>query len=588
MSENTPVLEKKRARPVVAGLTPYAGAFGREQIIHLLKRTMFGAKRADVDFFVGKTLAQTMNILMTPAPTPVSPPLHYTVNARCVLTTTDKVYCELPNLTTSTAAIAIGQTWVNNQENGNLTGERRNSFKLWWIGQMLNQSRSVHEKMVVFWHNHFATEIVDTTPLSAYFNQDLMRTHALGNFKTLVKEVTFNPCMLQYLNGNKNNKVAPDENYGRELQELFTVGKGPNSKYTEDDVKAAARVLTGWYFTRDLADTTGTDKYVTKTFFNTGTNGHDTGSKQFSAFYSNKVIAGSPTANTEANALREFNEMLDMIFATQEVAMFISRKLYRYFVYYDIDSTIETDVIAPMADLIRANNYDILPALKALLSSQHFFDVAQKACVIKSPIDYCVGLMREFDVEFPTSVPSLTDTPILYNSWSKLYQTNGSTVYGIAAQGQDIGDPPNVAGWAAYYQEPIFHEAWINTDTFPKRLRFVEQFLTTTGVALGGTKKLWIDTVKYTDGFGDAIAGDPNLLIDAVLELHYRVPPTAAMRTYLKTTILLGGQASDHYWTDAWTAYKAAPTNAAALSLVTTRLQAFYKFLIQNPEYQLS
>ena len=105
---------------------------------------------------------------------------------------------------------------------------------------------------------------------------------------------------------------------------------------------------------------------------------------------------------------------------------------------------------------------------------------------------------------------------------------------------------------------------------------------------IGGTKKLWIDAVKYTDGFGDTIAGDPNLLIDAVLELHYRVPPTAAMRTYLKTTILLGGQASDHYWTDAWLAYKAAPTNAAALNIVTTRLQAFYKFLIQNPEYQLS
>jgi hypothetical protein len=156
-----------------------------------------------------------------------------------------------------------------------------------------------------------------------------------------------------------------------------------------------------------------------------------------------------------------------------------------------------------------------------------------------------------------------------------------------AEQGQNIGDPPNVAGWAAYYQEPLYHETWINTDTFPKRLRVTDSLLTTAGLVFSG-KKVWIDTVKYTDGFGTAIASDPNLLIDAVLELHYRVPPTAAMRAYLKTTILLGGQASDHYWTDAWTAYKAAPTNAAALSLVTTRLQAFYKFLIQNPEYQLS
>ena len=140
----------------------------------------------------------------------------------------------------------------------------------------------------------------------------------------------------------------------------------------------------------------------------------------------------------------------------------------------------------------------------------------------------------------------------------------------------------------------MYHETWVNTDTFPKRLRVTDSLLTANGISVsatvGGvvvTKKLLVDAVKFTDGFGNTIASDPNLLIDAALELLYRVPPTAAMRTYLKTTILLGGQASDHYWTDAWVAYKAAPTNAAALNIVTTRLQAFYKFLVQNPEYQL-
>jgi uncharacterized protein (DUF1800 family) len=571
MSENTPVLEKKRARPVVAGLTPYAGAFGREQIIHLLKRTMFGAKRADVDFFVGKTLAQTMTILMTPAPTPAPPVRNYVMNSlyNPILPLTDPI-----NVTYYDATPDLGY-WTEYKDLGAYNGERTRSLKSWWIGQMLNQGRSIHEKMLLFWHNHFATEIVDTTPTMAYFNHDLLRRNALGNFKSLTRDVTFDTCMLRYLNGFLNKKVAPDENYGRELQELFTLGKGPNSKYTEDDVKAAAKLLTGWSWST-VVDT-ATDKAQYKLKFTA--NDHDTTNKQFSAFYGNKLISGSPTANTEANALREFNEMLDMIFATSEVALFISRKLYRFFVYYDIDATVETDVIAPMADLIRANNYDILPALKALLSSQHFFDVAQKACVIKSPLDFVVGVLREFEVEFPTAT-NLAESKILYSAWQ--------TIYGYAdAQGQNIGNPPNVAGWPAYYQEPMYHETWINTDTFPKRLRVTDTLLTTTGIVVSG-KKIWIDTVKYTDGFGTAIASDPNLLIDAVLELHYRVPPTTAMRTYLKTTILLGGQASDHYWTDAWTAYKAAPTNAAALSLVTTRLQAFYKFLIQNPEYQLS
>ena len=238
MNDNTTVLEKKRVRPVVAGLTPYAGTFGREQVVHLLKRTMFGAKRADVDFFATKTFAQTLDILMTAAPTPTLLPLRYpNDDVRC---TTDPAYCD---------TVAIGETWVNAIENGNLNSSRMASLKAWWVGQMLNQSRSIHEKMVVFWHNHFSTELVDTTAIMGYWMQDVCRRNALGNLKTMTKEVTFEPGMMRYLNGFLNKKTAPDENYGRELQELFTVGKGPNSKYTEDDVKAAARVLTGWNFT---------------------------------------------------------------------------------------------------------------------------------------------------------------------------------------------------------------------------------------------------------------------------------------------------------------------------------------------------
>ena len=584
MNEHTTVLEKKRVRPVVAGLTPYSGTFGREQVIHLLKRTMFGAKRADVDFFATKTLAQTLDILMTAAPTPSLLPLRVIVDdARCA---TDPNYCD---------TVSIGQTWVDAIENGNINNSRMQSLKAWWVGQMLNQGRSIHEKMVVFWHNHFSTELVDTTAIMGYWMQDLCRRHALGNFKTMTKEVTFEAGMLRYLNGYLNNKTAPDENYGRELQELFTLGKGPNSKYTEDDVKAAARVLTGWIHSvsntganigrQGQVQDTVTGKYKWGTIFNSGR--HDTNNKVFSSFYGGVTITSSAATNTEANALREYNEMMDMIFANAEVAMFISRKLYRFFVYYDIDATVETDVIAPMAQLIRANNYNILPALRALLASDHFFEVAQKACFIKGPLDYLVGAAREFDIVFPTITTPAADAQIAYAAWLNIASS-------AATQGQSIGDPPNVAGWPAYYQEPMFHETWINTDTFPKRLRVTDNLLTTNGINVSAlvsgvtvTKKLLIDAVKYTDAFGDTIASDPNLLIDKALELLYRVPPTAAMRTYLKTTVLLGGQASDHYWTDAWVAYKAAPTNAAALNVVTTRLQAFYKFLVQNPEYQL-
>ena len=118
-------------------------------------------------------------------------------------------------------------------------------------------------------------------------------------------------------------------------------------------------------------------------------------------------------------------------------------------------------------------------------------------------------------------------------------------------------------------------------------MKFIDQFFTTNGVTLATGKKLWVDTPKFTLQFGDD-ASDPNKLVDAALALLYRVPPTAAMKAYLKTTILLDGQASDHYWSDAWEAYKLAPTNATNLSIVTTRLQKFYKFIVENPEFQLS
>ena len=564
----TTITKEKTHRPrVVAGLTPYAGTFDKEQITHLLKRTMFGATKADVDFFTGKTLTETINTLLT-APAALTDdklPLNY---YGTVANGVD------PNVT-------FGSTWVYSPENGNLNGQRRTSIKAWWGAQMMNQTRSIFEKMVLFWHNHFSTEIVDTTALMFFKHLALLRANALGNFKTLTKEVTLDPNMLRYLNGYLNRKTAPDENYGRELQELFTVGKGPNSKYTEDDVKAAAKVLTGWSI-RNVVDPQNPAQYKWESYF-TPVN-HDTTPKVFSAFYGNKTIT-TPVTNTQADASAEIDAMLDMIFATNETAMYVCRRIYRFFVYYDIDATVEAEVITPMADIFRQANYDIKPVLKALFSSEHFFDVAQKACLIKSPIEFAVGLVREFNMVFPTTITTLeTDLPVLYSAW---YTIVGDRNNGAATQGQNIGDPPNVSGWYAYYQVPVFHEAWINTDTFPKRLRFSDQFMiTSTGLGVGNNKFLKVDFVKFTDSFGTD-AEDPNTLITRALEILYRVTPTQAMLTYLKMTILLDGQVTDHYWTDAWLAYKSSPTTTN-FNIVNTRLQKFYTFIVRNPEYQLA
>lgn len=558
MNPTTTVQATRRPR-VLSGIAPYTGTFGKDQLIHLLKRTMFGATQADLDFFKGKTLVEVVNTLLSAPSTEAQPPI--------------KAYGNKADGTSD--GVTVGATWTTAKENGNFNGERRTSLRAWWIGNMINQERSIFEKMVLFWHNHFATENIETASILGYNHIVLLRKNALGNFKNFVRDITFDPQMLRYLNGTLNSKNVPDENYSRELQELFTLGKGPDSQYTEGDVKAGAKLLTGWRI-RQVENPVGSGKWMYETYFNT--NSHDTGVKQFSSFFGNKTITGNASQNTAANAAKEFDEMLDMIFSKEEVAKFICRKLYTFFIYYDIDATIESNVITPLAEIFRQSNYDIKPVLKTLFMSEHFFDAANKGCLIKSPIEYVVGIAREFNIEIPTAA-NYTEQ---YGAWNTFA---GERNNGATSQGQNLGNPPSVAGWPAYYQFPSFHEFWINTDSFPKRVSFVDRFLTTTGIGLGNGKTLMIDVLKVTDRFG-ADAGNPNKLIEGVLELLYRVPVSTTFKNYAKN-ILLSGQDSDYYWTDAWDAYKANPTTANT-NTVVTRLRTFYKFLVDQPEFHLS
>jgi uncharacterized protein (DUF1800 family) len=205
------------------------------------------------------------------------------------------------------------------------------------MGCILQQDRSIREKMTLFWHNHFATETVDVSNANLlYKHANLLRTKALGNFKQLVRDISLDPAMLVYLNGRVNTATAPDENYARELQELFTLGKENNPNYAEADVKAAAKVLTGW-----RVDTT------VNTFPSYFTSSrHDATNKTFSSFYGNTTITGR-TGTTAGDV--ELDDLLNMIFAKNvEVSRFMAKKLYRFFVHYDIDAAAETNVFQPL------------------------------------------------------------------------------------------------------------------------------------------------------------------------------------------------------------------------------------------------
>ncbi len=540
-----PVVSPQASRNITSGVNPYSGPWTENEIVHLLKRTMFGAKKADVDYFKTRTISQAVDELLNPtAPQPLPPIKEYTTSTQ-------------PG--TPDGNIAQGTTWVNDINNdGTVQSQRRASYKKWWTGAMINQDRSIREKLVMFWVDHFGNEAEDVGNGNwVYMQHSLVRQYALGNFKQMIDAITKDISMLRYLNGYLSVASAPDENYARELLELFTLGKGPGSQYTENDVKEAAKALTGW----QVNGTTYTTVFTSSR--------HSSVNKTFSSFFNNTVITGRTGAT--AGQL-ELTDLLNMIFANQEVAKFIVRKFYRFFIYYTIDANTETNVITPLADIFRSNNYDIRPVLAALFKSEHFFDVLNQNCYIKNPADHIIGSLREMNTVFPVS----SDWDTNYGMWNFFYAYMVNT-------GQVLHDPPNVAGMPAYYQEPLFHEIWINSDSLPKRNQFTD-LMATNGYTRNGQRVVF-NFVTYVQQFSNP--GNPNDLIDDALKFIFRNQLSFESKKTIKTQILLSNQQWDYYWTNAWAAYISSPTTAN-FNIVNNRLKSLFQYFFNLAEYQLS
>ena len=538
--DNKPKVERRTN----TGLAKYNGTWTKAEAAHLLRRTLYGPKVSEINAFASKTVSQAVDALLDTSGYSFLPPVNNYQNQ------------------TPDTAVAYGSTWVNAPLNVNLEGSRKVSLKSWLWSLPARQKTTIMEKMIVFWHNHMPVQIQDIPLASlAYFYVKALNDYALGNFKTLVKQITVDPAMLYYLNGRLNTKNAPDENYARELQELFTLGKGPNSKYTEDDVKAAARVLTGFNIN------------FTTTPFSTGFSAvnHDSTNKTFSSFYGNKTISGK--TGVTAGSL-ELDDLLGMIFSVEEVSKHICRKLYRYFVYYEIDANSEANVIEPLAKIFRDNNYEIKPVLKALLESEHFYDQWNRACVIKDPLTHQAGLARQWEMSFPTA----TD----YETNYQIYAVG--SYFGQITQ-MNLGDPPSVSGWEAWYQMPLYHRIWLNSDSLPKRNQF-QDYLMWVGHKVK-TFTFIVDPWVVTKQFSDPKNAD-KLIADAcefLLPLALSNSQIASLKE-----ILLPGGIPDYNWSDE---YRAAtdsgdPNHTTALSTATSKLRSLYKNIMNLSEYQLS
>ncbi|MEI8134723.1 MAG: DUF1800 family protein [bacterium] len=423
-------------------LTKYSGAWTDTTLRHLLRRAMMGVPLAQ--FQAAQALGSMSSVvdkLLSVNSLPALPAPYM-----------DQLYIA-----------PAGATELEKMAAGNLERTRSQEVANWWMDQIIKENLSIREHMTLLWSNHFVVGS-DVVPFGAYlytYNQTL-RANALGNLKTFTRAISVDPGMLLYLNGNQNyDGVKPggggrkgtniNENYARELQELFTLGLTdpatgkPN--YSETDVQQAAKALTGW-------SPTIASPFV-GTFYPTG---HNNDQKTFLGQTGNWGL----------------DDIINIIFSYKgpdgttapgfNTAYWFCQKIYMEFVYYVPNPS----VVTAMANLMVQSNFEIVPVLKALLESDHFYDPNVVNAQLKSPINFVASIIREFGLTYtpfdPKDLPAGTPDK---NGATTYVDTNPTMTYlylSVAGNsfGQTLLQPPNVKGW------PGGHN-WISTGTFQSR-----------------------------------------------------------------------------------------------------------------------
>jgi len=310
---------------------------------------------------------------------------------------------------------------------------------------------------------------------------------------------------------------------------------------------------------------------------------HDTGDKQFSEFYGNRKITGS---NNPDRADAELREAIDMIASTDEMSKYICRRIYSFFVNPNIDASTEEIIITPLAKIFKDAKFEVIPVLKTLLSSEHFFDSIHLKSMIKSPLDFAVGILKEFELPMLDNLykPYPVGNDAIYYNF-KRYNGLQNT---ITSMGMNIGDPPSVSGWPAYYQTPAFDLFWINSETIIKRAQFSDAiFNWGQGVYYNSSTKTYgqirADLPQYLRQFANV--GDLSNLVDQLIDRHIGMPISIENRQLIINQIMQGNP-NLTYWTSIWDAYTTNPT-AENASMVQNRISRGMSLIYQLGEAQL-
>jgi uncharacterized protein (DUF1800 family) len=548
----------------MASLNPNTNVLGAVFAKHLLRRASFVFSKTIIDQFSTLTSSQALDLLLTNST--LTLPLPY-------------------DPTPTTAPDGFWTESTNTPSSFNAQTRKRSIIAGWWWYNAIN-SPTLKFKLCHFLSTRFTVE-KSLCGASTYFYDHirLLLFYSYGNYKSLAKKMSLDNSMLIYLNNTSNSKSAPNENYAREFLELFTIGKGPQiaagnyTNYTETDIVQAARVLTGFRVKSDrsiIDSITGIPKG-----YNVFSSHDSTGSKVFSSAFGNASIASA----TDANGMdTELNSFVDMVFNQQATAKNICRKMYIYFVKSTISPEVETDIITPLANDLFNNGYEIIPIIRKLLESQHFYDLDDSDAadetiggIIKSPLQQVSEIVTYLKATIPD--PTTNSYEFYINFWNNFVHNTFLTGANMI-----LFDPDNVAGYPAYYQSPAFDKSWISSSTLIAKYRLGESLLDGFNRISGNANikaKINIsDVVKNGNLISDA--SDAYILTLELCNALFAQVPDADRINYFMNSFLLQGLA-DYYWSGAWGTYLSNNDN----SVVEPRLKLLVTKILSAPESQL-
>ncbi len=453
------------------GLEPYVPSadmpWNYQRAAHLLRRSQMGAPRNKVLELLSQTPVQAVNLLISE--------------------TLDQPAFEYPMMAPDEANpdYRITEGWI--------------SFLL---------GAGMREKMALFWSNLLIASLNGDHEAYYFDDLNLLRTHALGNYKILVSELGLNTAMIEYLDMDGSHKDGPNENYARELLELFTMSplnKNGLPNYSETDIQEIARAFTGWQRVSGVV-----------------------------GFYSGRFDDGEKTVFGQTGNWG-YDEILDIIFSerTAEIADYICGKLYEFFVYEMPDQLVVDD----MALTFIQSNFDIIPVLQQLFTSSHFYESNVMGAKIKSPAEAVLGFMNEIDRGLTEEAAS-----------EQLDTTRNRIQY----LGQTLGSPPDVFGWPE-------HDAWISVQTLPSR------WDTSAGIVYSNDGFPDYDPIPLARSIDNH--DDPNVLVAGLVETVLAVPPGEYTNEQL-TEILLDGIPTYEWTIDL----EEAPTRLQAFLAFLTNL----------------